>query len=322
MSYSIIDKTKLISEIYCDDSFASVVHEFVSMIDDYLSLLVRVGNPVEVSDLFNHFLIIKKKPGKGRYIYIKDIIRFDIDRLLFVSTTGILYEIPFAEIKKSIENNIAVLRKTKLIEPNIRNLKQLNTTIRSCELEDITEIDKTVAELKSNVQTMKKKYGNDIEQLSCQLQKDKNELKHKKDLEDEKRRKFEANKVVYFRIKQDIQNGKIDEDNIPVLFVDDYPIFKFLDTEGLIDKDDNFLIYMDLIEKDKTDSDIPIQNSYNELFSSSPLCAQTQNDGDDSDIENDLDIPGDNATQLSTNTKLGESKIDQIKNIINNIEIV
>lgn len=64
------------------------------------------------------------------------------------------------------------------------------------------------------------------------------EEKHKLRREEEKkeadRKVFKHDKKVYRLIKKDIDNGKINEDGLPVLFESKYPIFEFMDSNDMI----------------------------------------------------------------------------------------
>lgn len=68
------------------------------------------------------------------------------------------------------------------------------------------------------------------------------EEKHKIKREEEKkeanRKVFRHDKKVYRLIKEDIENGKINEDDIPVLFESKYPIFEFMDSNDMITLND------------------------------------------------------------------------------------
>jgi len=50
--------------------------------------------------------------------------------------------------------------------------------------------------------------------------------------------KLEADKRVYFIIKEQLESGELTEELIPILFQDKYPIFKKLDNDNLLDTSD------------------------------------------------------------------------------------
>jgi hypothetical protein len=86
--------------------------------------------------------------------------------------------------------------------------------------------------------------------------------------------KLEADKRVYFIIKEQLESGELTEDSIPILFIDKYPIFKFLDNNNLIDNSDSISTdeinnYLNIAPNYKVNTNIDNSNSFNDLFSSS-----------------------------------------------------
>ena len=79
----------------------------------------------------------------------------------------------------------------------------------------------------------------------------KRELKKNIEKEQEKQNRFQANKNAYLKIKEDIISGKLTEDKISELFINEYPIYKFMDNKNLLDIDDDYITYL---------------NIYNELY--------------------------------------------------------
>jgi hypothetical protein len=67
-----------------------------------------------------------------------------------------------------------------------------------------------------------------------------------KERAEEKQRIFESDKNVYAKMKQHISEEKLDEGHIPELFAAKYPIFKFMDAEGILDEEDEYDTYLEL----------------------------------------------------------------------------
>jgi hypothetical protein len=67
-----------------------------------------------------------------------------------------------------------------------------------------------------------------------------------KEREEEKKRVFDSDKHVYSMIKGEIANGLRQEDNIPELFANKYPIFVALDEDELLGVDGDYELYTDL----------------------------------------------------------------------------
>ena len=112
--------------------------------------------------------------------------------------------------------------------------------------------------------------------------------KEKKNLDKEKenwlqlKSKLEADKRVYFIIKEQLDAGELTEDSIPVLFQDKYPLFLYMDNNKLIYNDDTLFteeinIYLMVLPKFKKENIAESEShltTYNDLFSSSdPLYA-------------------------------------------------
>lgn len=159
---------------------------------------------------------------------------------------------------KSILNNINTTSKENKVEvqPNIS--RPMNSVLYEDTPDDDINIDPI--ELKKTLDELKKMKDDELkklEQLKTQNQKDledfsesnnklgdlKRELKKNMDREQEKRSKFEANKIAYRRMKQDINDGKLSENKISELFAKEYPIYKLLDEKNLLDTTDEYIIY-------------------------------------------------------------------------------
>lgn len=77
----------------------------------------------------------------------------------------------------------------------------------------------------------------------------KREFLKNQEREQERRNKFEANKSAYRKMKQHIEEGKITEKQISPLFINDYPIYKFMDDHEIMDKPDDYIVYLSLYDE-------------------------------------------------------------------------
>ena len=73
------------------------------------------------------------------------------------------------------------------------------------------------------------------------------EMEKKK--EDERVRVYNADKAVYLKLKVDIDDNKLKEDQISPFFSDKMPIFKYMDEKGMLNKQDEADVYRDLFTK-------------------------------------------------------------------------
>jgi hypothetical protein len=87
------------------------------------------------------------------------------------------------------------------------------------------------------------------------------ETKKTKEKIDEYKRRFKADISVYLKIKDDIENN---DQEIPELFINQYPILKVLDNLNLLDNPKGFIFYYDKI---KQINEIQCQNTvYSNIF--------------------------------------------------------
>ena len=70
-----------------------------------------------------------------------------------------------------------------------------------------------------------------------------------KDRMNEKRKEFDSDITTYSRIKDHIVQGSLSEDAVPILFADKYPVFKFMEENQLLNKDDSFVVFTELFDK-------------------------------------------------------------------------
>lgn len=152
-----------------------------------------------------------------------------------------------------------VFNKTSNTEKNIINditNDMINNITNECEEIDTEELEKTIRVLKElknqeqlKIEELKKQNVNDIENFSRyndKLGDEKREFIKIKDREQQRRRVFEADKIAYRKMKLDISDGNLTEEKISEFFISKYPIIKFMDQKKLLDKEDDYIIYLNL----------------------------------------------------------------------------
>jgi len=239
--------------------------------DDAINLLFHVNN--SKIEVFNHLTPIGIYTLKNNELYFNnkkiELEGFmkewynnkdeNIDLNLFI---------PMTQTEKSV-NNLPT------------NPEELLKHIQ--ELEKASKLNEDlIDEIKNNVDNKQEIYQ------------DKKNLfdKEKKDLDKEKenwfqfKSKLEADKRVYFIIKEQLESGELTEESIPVLFQDKYPIFKYMDDHKLIYNDDtlfteeinNYMMILPKFNTNNTNESESQQATYNDLFSSSdPLYMYKKN---------------------------------------------
>lgn len=161
----------------------------------------------------------------------------------------------------NILNDVVCLTDKK-IEPDIP--RQMDSVLIEAENGgslDITVLGETIEILKElkklekdKLEQLQSANDDDMENFSkfCNNLGDKRrELRKNMERETGRRNRFEANKEAYRKMKQHIADGKLTEDKISELFIDEYPIYKFMDEKSLLDTSDDYITFL---------------NIYNELY--------------------------------------------------------
>lgn len=141
------------------------------------------------------------------------------------SSDGDISEVSLSDVDSDIE------------EENILSKYKELQNIKKREVEKLKDIKNTL-----------KKDTNNYSKFFTDLSHEKQILNKEKDREDEKIRQFEADKKVYSRMKLEIVEGKLNEEKItPMLNMDKkYQIFKFMDAQGLLNENNDFIIFKNL----------------------------------------------------------------------------
>lgn len=175
-------------------------------------------------------------------------------------------QIPTVNVSTGI-NDTNIKEENKIINPDVprtmdsvlfeKNPENLKKTMESLQELKKIELDK--------LETLKKTVKDDVDNFTSFYDVHANKKRdYRKKLEKEKGRKskFEANKLAYGKMKKDIDKGKLQESKISELFAKEYPIYKFMDQRGLLDKDDDYIIYLNIYDGLYPDDDNPDEEEY------------------------------------------------------------
>lgn len=169
---------------------------------------------------------------------------------------------------------------SQITEPDILNRKRLIPTMESSssESESSSSDDESIINLETFEENsenldleMMKKTIDDLQRRKVEEEKKLNELKSfmtndtenfsrychdlgdrkrtmRKNLDKaaEQRSRFEANKLAFYKMKKHISEGKLDKANISDLFVNEYPIYEFMDSKELLDTPHDFITYLSI----------------------------------------------------------------------------
>lgn len=226
--------------------------------DDAISLIYHIPN--SKIEVFNNITPIGTYYFKNKKLYFNDnliVLEGYMKEWFNANITEEKSElnifIPLSTVNEN-ENKKLTLEELQL---KIKNLEQ-EANANNAKLDEIKEIFDDKAE---NFNEKKEEFDNE-----------KRNFDKDKEYWYQLKNKLEADKRVYFIIKEQLESGELTEESIPILFIDKYPIFKYLDSNKLIcDNDlistDEINNYLEIEPKYK----INIENnvSFNELFSSS-----------------------------------------------------
>ena len=197
-----------------------------------------------------------------------------------------IYEYDFENMSlKNLLNNERELLNKELTVKNtfLKKLFNLIKSSKSCNLLKDKNIKNVV--IKSNESTSSEVVSTEVVKEVFDLEKFNKEKEEKivNDRKKEFKRRFESDKKVYIELK-----NEINEDNIPELFRDQYPIIKVLEKINLLEKDEGFEFYykkMDSILKSKP-------NIYGNMFNDSShfYASKKIEIEDDSDTDSDFEI--------------------------------
>lgn len=154
----------------------------------------------------------------------------------------------------------AITAEIDRLESKKELVENRHTMITEEDSVEIAEIERELIKLQEmkefqekEMEKFSKDHEKDVANLSKYISKindEKRWIRKEKEREEERRRVFEADKGVYYRMKQEIREGKRDEDNVPFLFAQKYPIFSFMDEKDLLnDEEDQYELYVGFYEE-------------------------------------------------------------------------
>lgn len=192
------------------------------------------------------------------------------------------YNLNDMSLTNVLNNEIELLNKDLNCKNLIlKNLFSIIKNSKNCNLLVESNIKNTISKNNNTEknETIKEKF--DIEKFN----RDKEEKINSDKIKEFKRR-FESDKRVYLQLK-----NEINDNNIPELFQDQYPIIKVLEKINLLEKDEGFEFYynkMDEILKNKPNIYGNMFNDSSHFYTSKKIEIE-----DDSDTDSDFEINSD-----------------------------
>jgi hypothetical protein len=149
--------------------------------------------------------------------------------------------------------NLFIPLETVPNNPNIDALKEKLDKLATMRDEEERELQRILQE--KNQEYIEEK---------ARLEKIKLEMKKNQEKWEEIQKKFDADKKLYYIFKREIENGERIEDEIPILFKDNYPVFKQLDEEEKLNTNEEVKHYLDLTKYYK--NTIFLTSEFDNLF--------------------------------------------------------
>ena len=158
--------------------------------------------------------------------------------------------IPMSETENIInhENNL---------NDEIKELQQQIETLNTIKQNETSSLIK----IKDNLKIQEEQYFfNRIKNESI-----KQKIEFKKESYEKIFNKFKIDMDIYFKIKNEIQNGDRSDTNLPLLFIDEYKVFLYLDQNNLLNNENHNDIFNEYI-KHKPDKIEKFVSNYDNIF--------------------------------------------------------
>ena len=233
---------------------------FFSNKDDAISLLYHIPNAkVEV---FNNITPVGIYHLNNKKLYFND------NQVILEGYMKKWFEQNVTEEKSELNIFIPLTTVDENVNKKL-SLEELQLKIKQLEEEENKNNDK-IEEIQEIIECKEEIFNEKKEEFD----EEKKSFEKQKEFVYQLKNKLEADKRVYFIIKEQLDSGELTEESIPILFIDKYPIFKYLDENSLIDNSDSISTdeinnYLNIAPNYKVNTNIDNSNSFNDLFSSS-----------------------------------------------------
>lgn len=322
--FILVDSDYILAKIASSDDLCIICHEYLSIINNKLLFLIKLGIKLDIKQISFNNLFIVDTLKNSKYPYpIFNKIQFDITSFRFIYENNMCIPLMYTDfinnLIDNIKSNINVITKDNqqiVINNTTNNITNNKVTLKKKESININEEMESIKQLVNDLEKIKndelkkletieveyKNNSDEFSKLANNLGDDKRELRMLKEKEEEAMNIFECDKSIYRKMKKQIEGGSLLESNIPDLFNKKYPILKFLDDEGLLDTNDDYSIYTELYNDmykgteeniKKSDKYVPHDIHYrgkNKYKSLDEILAETYSDDDDNNDDENLCI--------------------------------
>ena len=227
----------MISYIIKDNNDIIGVYKKLDEAYDFVVFLNKyVNKKTNINNIIKNIKIYKYKNNTIKNIYY-------INSKLKLSETQDNFQNNIDNIdNESSDINIFIPNEIEVSEINDVNMYELKEKIILLEKLKNNECDK-LQELKKDFISKEEKYTED----KIKINNKKLKLKQEQEKWDSIKKKFEADKKLYFLFKQEIENNIREVDDIPELYKNIYPIFEKLDNDKYLNTIQEINKYVELI---------------------------------------------------------------------------
>ena len=320
--YILVDSDSTLSTISSSYNINCLFKEYLAIINNRLIFLIKTGAKANKLNFDNLFILKTAKHSKYPHP-IYDKYSFDIKNLKFLShktiiefnKPGYCEETLLNDIKNNLNTIFGKLIDVPLNEIPVKKSLE-NPTVTKKELYDTKLLESIIDELETNkqheikkmetIETIHKNAVDEYAVMANDLGDDKRELKQLREREEESWNIFESDKNIYKKMKQQIENGKLSENNIPELFSHKYPILKFLDEEQILDTEDDYFTFIEMYDEvyNKSKAEKNNQKKYykstKKYESLDKILAETYDDDDENEDPEDINMDQDNDEQVGS----------------------
>lgn len=251
--------------IFETKNFAYAIHELLSIVKYRSELIIKNGlslNNLIINDLY----VCESIPQKKRYKFVTNFYEYSKENNRIINKN-----------KKTVNLKCSICRELlkKINDIEVTNANEKVSTKTGSSFEDLTVIyddstmssdendksnltekinkvtelkkkaEETLSSCKTQIEEENKNLTDEISELN--FQKKKQEIQKEKDLESKK--KFKVDKITYFLLKNDVENGKMKKKDIPDTFTKEkYEIFEKLDSMNVLTVDLD--VYNDQVNND------------------------------------------------------------------------
>lgn len=228
------------------------VFENVEQVRQHIRVLVgychRHGGRANLGELYIH---------DYHYHFLRKVYTIDNSYNIVEKTTP--KEASEPAMAESDINLFIPLETVPNVRPQVPNLEEIE--------KKLNYLTKLKQEEEKGLSIIKEEYEKKEEEYreeKAKMDKLKQKMKQDQEKWEEIEKKFYADKKLYFIFKNEISTGQRDEDDVPILFKDTYPLFKQLDEESKLDVEDEIKTYLELTKYYK--SNIFITSEFDSLF--------------------------------------------------------